>query len=75
VYRYVRHRLIPRIDAVDDLVQEVFLAAWHDLGTFRGESSLKAWLLSIARHKVEDYYRRRIREPEVLAPLDADDVA
>ena len=28
IYRYVRCRLIPRMDLVDDLVQDVFLAAW-----------------------------------------------
>src|SRR5215831_9683016 len=28
VYGYVRRRLIPRTDLVDDLVQEIFLAAW-----------------------------------------------
>src|SRR5262249_52468948 len=62
VYGYVRHRLIPRTDLVDDLVQEIFLAAWENLDKFRGDSSLRNWLLGIARHKVEDHYRKRLRE-------------
>ncbi|MGH7746471.1 MAG: RNA polymerase sigma factor [Candidatus Dormibacteria bacterium] len=65
VYGYVRRRLIPRADLVDDLVQEVFLAAWENLGTFRGESTLRSWLLGIARHKVEDHYRKRLREAQL----------
>jgi RNA polymerase sigma-70 factor (ECF subfamily) len=48
------------------VVQEVFLAAWKNLQEFQGRSSLKSWLLGIARHKVEDYYRLKIREPEPL---------
>ena len=66
VHSYVRLRLIPRGDLVEDLVQEVFLAAWEGLSRFRGESSLRSWLLGIARHKVEDYYRTRLRDPEAL---------
>jgi len=66
VYSYIRRRLIPRVDLVDDVVQEVFLAAWESLGNFRGTSSLRSWLLGIARHKVEDYYRARLRELEPL---------
>ena len=69
IYSYVRHRLIPRSDLVDDLVQDVFLAAWDNLDKFRGASSLQAWLLGIARHKVESYYRARLREPD---PIESD---
>ena len=65
VYGYVRRRLIPHTEFMDDLVQEVFLAAWENLEKFRGESSLRSWLLGIARHKVEDHYRKRLREVEV----------
>src|ERR671937_1923108 len=50
LYAYVRHRLAPRGDLVDDVVQEVFLAAIGSLSSFRGTSSLRAWLLGIARH-------------------------
>ena len=64
VYRYVNHRLSPRRDLTDDMVQDVFLAAWEKLPEFRFESSLRNWLLAIARHKVEDYYRARLRELE-----------
>jgi len=64
VYSYVRRRVMPRPDAVEDLVQETFLAAWQNLEKFRGEAGLRSWLLGIARHKVEDYYRRRLREAE-----------
>lgn len=66
VYGYLRHRLSPQADLVEDLMQEVFLAAWRNLGQFRGASSLRSWLLGIARHKVEDYYRNRLREPEAF---------
>ena len=62
VYGYVRRRLIPRADLADDLVQEVFLAAWESLDKFRGDAPLRSWLLGIARHKVEDHYRKRLRE-------------
>jgi RNA polymerase sigma-70 factor (ECF subfamily) len=69
VYGYVNHRLRPRADLVEDVVQDVFLAALTSLASFQGTSSLRTWLLGIARHKVEDFYRRRLRAPE---PLDED---
>ncbi len=68
VYSFIRRRLNPRQDLVDDVVQDVFIAAWESLGGFRGSSSLRSWLLGIARHKVEDYYRRLLQE---AGPLDA----
>ena len=65
IYRYVRRRLIPRVDLVDDLVQEIFLAAWTSLSKFRGDSSLQSWIFGIARHKVENHYRNRLRDVQL----------
>ena len=62
VYAYVCVRLLPRKDLAEDLVQEVFLLAWEHLTEFRGQGSLEAWLLGIARHKVGDHYRERLRK-------------
>ena len=70
IYAYVHHRLIPRADMVEDIVQDVFLSAWENLDRFQGNSSLRSWLLGIAKHKVEDYYRARLREPE---PIETDE--
>lgn len=77
VYSYVRSRLAPRYDQIDDLVQEVFLAAWKSLPQYRGEGALRGWIMGIARHKIEDYYRRCLRGPESLEDTDpvADHVA
>jgi RNA polymerase sigma-70 factor (ECF subfamily) len=61
VYGYARHRLTPYVDLVDDVVQDVFLAALNGLASFAGQSSLRTWLLAIARHKIEDIYRQRLR--------------
>ena len=72
VHAYLRHRLAPRTDLVDDLVQEVFLAALKGLPSFAGRSSLKSWLLGIARHKVEDHYRAHLRRSETPAELEED---
>ena len=71
VHRYVWKRLTPKIEMVDDIVQEVFLAAWCGLANYTGAASLRSWLLSIARHKVEDHYRRTLGGP--LKVLEADE--
>lgn len=70
VYTYVRRRLMPRTDLVDDLVQDVFVAALDGLAAFSGSSSLRTWLLGIARHKVEDYYRECLKHPVPLSDLE-----
>jgi RNA polymerase sigma factor (sigma-70 family) len=72
LYRYVRSRLAPRHEQVDDLVQDVFLSAWQNLSQYRGAGSLQGWVMGIARHKVEDYYRERLRTPESIEDADLD---
>ena len=71
IYGYVSRRLSPRADLVEDVVQDVFLVALQKLGTFAGQSSIVGWLIGIARHKVEDFYRSQLREPDPFP----DDVA
>src|SRR6266851_151533 len=72
VYRFVSHRL-DRPEAVDDLVQEVFLASWKALPDFRGESELRTWLLAIARHKIGDYYGKRLQKLVLANEADEND--
>ena len=63
-YPFLRRRLVPRPDIIEDVLQEILLAAWQALPTYRGDSSLQSWILGIARHKIDDYYRKRIREDD-----------
>jgi len=66
LYAYLAHRLFPNMSHAEDLVQEVFLTALQNIGGYGGKSSLRSWLLGIARHKVEDHYRRVLKE----SPMD-----
>jgi RNA polymerase sigma-70 factor, ECF subfamily len=66
IKKYVYFRLAPRADHADDVIQDVFLAAWENLAAYRGNSSLQSWLMGIARNKVKDYYRAHLREPDPL---------
>lgn len=45
-------------ELAEDLVQETFLAALRGIENFKGESSLKTWLIGILRRKIVDHYRR-----------------
>jgi RNA polymerase sigma-70 factor (ECF subfamily) len=62
-------------DVVDDLAQDVFLAAYRDLESYRAEGSFAHWLLGIARYKVlmhlREEERRRCRESGTLESLVA----
>jgi RNA polymerase sigma-70 factor, ECF subfamily len=57
VYRAVYAALGSRTEA-DDVVQEAFVTAYKNLRSFRGESSFKTWLLSIAWRKALDHRKR-----------------
>jgi RNA polymerase sigma-70 factor (ECF subfamily) len=43
----------------EEVVQDVMLAAWQGAASFRGESKVLTWLLSIARNRAINAQRRR----------------
>jgi RNA polymerase sigma-70 factor (ECF subfamily) len=57
--------------SVDDIVQEVFIAAFSALGGFRGDAQLDTWLYTIAANKVRNWWdsrrRREVRESRAMA--------
>jgi RNA polymerase sigma-70 factor, ECF subfamily len=61
VYGYVAYRLAPDREAAQDVTQDVFLAAWQSWGSYRGDGMVLSWLRGIARRKVADYLRVKIR--------------
>ncbi|SNS32368.1 RNA polymerase sigma-70 factor, ECF subfamily [Geodermatophilus pulveris] len=58
--------------AADDLTQETYLRAFGSLHRFEGRSSLRTWLLSIARRVCADAVRSRRRRRLTLVREDAD---
>jgi len=48
---------VPRRD-VDDLVQEVFLAAYMRIGELRDAAAFGGWIATIARNRATDHLRR-----------------
>ena len=57
---------------VDDLVQDTFLRAFGSIDGFRGESSLRTWLFTIARRLVLDRRRSEGRRGEQVGVRDDD---
>jgi RNA polymerase sigma-70 factor, ECF subfamily len=58
--------------SADDLTQETYLRAFGALHRFEGRSSLRTWLLSIARRVCADAVRSRRRRRLALVREDAD---
>jgi RNA polymerase sigma-70 factor (ECF subfamily) len=54
------------LDDVEDLAQEVFLAAFRNLAAFRRGDDLGAWLRGIARNKLHDHWRRTSRRERAM---------
>jgi RNA polymerase sigma-70 factor (ECF subfamily) len=61
--RELRSFLGRRTDSenLEDIMQDVRLAAWNGLRTFDRRSRFKTWLYSVAIHKYKDHYRKRAR--------------
>jgi RNA polymerase sigma-70 factor (ECF subfamily) len=46
---------------LDDLVQDVFMRAFAGLSTLRDTAAFRSWLIGIARNRVLEHLRERIR--------------
>ena len=57
VYTYLYHISYDHFLA-EDVSQDVFLKVYSSIKSFRGESSLKTWILRIARNTYIDYTRK-----------------
>jgi len=66
--------IVPNSSDVDDVVQEVFFKAWRALPKFRGDSTLRTWLNSIATHEALMLWRRERRQRLYETPEECDTV-
>ena len=64
VERFVRYRLPSQTDA-DDVLQEIYLTAFGRFPQLKNKDSFKAWIISIARNKCNDYFRMKAAQLEV----------
>lgn len=61
VYAYL-YSLSRDASLSEDLASEVFLEVVKSIASFRGESDVKTWIYSIARHKWYHYLRKKKRQ-------------
>jgi RNA polymerase sigma-70 factor, ECF subfamily len=57
-------------DEADDVTQDTFIRAWRALPAFRGDSSARTWLLSIARRACADTVRKNVRRRRLAARIE-----
>jgi len=58
VYWHIRKMVIDHDDA-DDLVQEVFVKVWKNLGKFRKDSQLFTWIYRIATNECLNFLKKK----------------
>lgn len=68
-------RLLNDPSDVSDIVQEVFLKVFRNIGSFRGNSSLKTWVYRIAVNEAYNHRRWFSRHQRQEVALTADDGA
>lgn len=63
VYTYL-YSLCHDVSLSEDLTSEVFLEVVKSIASFRGDSDIKTWLFSIARHRWYAYLRNKTHQPQ-----------
>ena len=65
VKRYEKHlfnyamRMVSNREDAMDLMQDVFVAVFRNLSSFRGDSPFKGWIFKIAHYRCIEFYRRK----------------
>jgi len=58
VYRFLFKRTGGNVALAEDFTSQVFLEALDNLPKYRDRGRFAAWLFTIARHRLTDYYRK-----------------
>ncbi len=66
--RYVNYKISNKHDA-EDIIQDVCLTATMKFDSLKNPSAFKPWLIGIASHKCNDYYRKKAKRMNIS--LDA----
>jgi RNA polymerase sigma-70 factor (ECF subfamily) len=67
VYGYVRRRVRNPAD-IEEAVQDVFVAVFSSLESFRGDAPFAAWVLGVARRTVANRFKKRSHPTVPLEP-------
>lgn len=67
---FLRRRLFDMPDHLEDIVQETLLAVHNARHTYRRDQPVTAWVHAIARYKLMDFLRARMRHDARNDPLD-----
>ena len=63
VYSLSRFKGLSMQDS-QDIVQDTFAAVFAGYRSFENKSSIKTYIISIAKNKIADFYRKKYRHPE-----------
>jgi len=62
-------RMTASVQDTEDIVQDTYIKAQAKIDTFRGESSLKTWIFSIASNLARDLLKSKKRWPESVTDI------
>nr|CCQ18694.1 ECF sigma factor [Planomonospora alba] len=68
MFRLIR-RLTSDHGVAEEILQETWLAVWRSAEGFRGESSVRGWLMGVARRQAHNQLRRPRLQPADLAEV------
>lgn len=66
--RFVKFKVENKTDA-EDIIQDTCLAAYTNFESLINKMSFKAWIISIARNKCSEYYRKKAAQMDI--PLES----
>ena len=70
--RIMVRRHLDNATTADEVAQEVFVQLFRSIGGFRGDSSLRTWILGVTRNQIRLYLRnesrRKRRSAEIVSP-------
>ena len=69
LFRWAYHKTSD-VQSAEDLVQETFLAATEEMHKFRNESQPRTWLFGILKNKIAEYYRLKMKHPQIHPDTD-----
>src|SRR3954464_2404859 len=70
------HKRLSSLDDAEDTLLDTFTAILQNIEALQKlpEEQLEAWIWTVARHRIADYYRRTQRRPKVSLEFLIDDI-